>query len=145
MLNMCSDVCLLCVGPGGTGSSVVPEPPAGQFPARSWLGRAPSHGATGTLAGQGACTSQGASLPSLARAMAEDDNELKRRYMRWSGELQEAYLEALEECGGLNEARPKALLDLLLPRFPFLTLQASPGTALVAGAGAGGGGRRRAV
>jgi hypothetical protein len=66
--------------------------------------------------------------------MAEDDNELKRRYMRWSGELQEAYLEALEECGGLNEARPKALLDLLLPRFPFLTLQESLGPAVTAGA-----------
>ena len=65
--------------------------------------------------------------------MAEDDNELKRRYMRWSGQLQEAYLEALEECGGLNEARPKALLDLLQPRFPFLTLQASRGAAVAAG------------
>lgn len=38
--------------------------------------------------------------------------------------LQDAYLDALEQCGGLHEARPKALLDMLSPRFPFLTLQA---------------------
>lgn len=38
--------------------------------------------------------------------------------------LQEAYLAALEQCGGLHEARPKTLLDMLQPRFPFLTLQA---------------------
>ena len=37
--------------------------------------------------------------------------------------LQEAYLDALERCGGLHEARPKALLDMLQPRFPYLTLQ----------------------
>ena len=57
--------------------------------------------------------------------MADEDSELKRRYMRWSGQLQDSYLDALDECGGLWEARPKALLDLLQPRFPFLTLQAS--------------------
>ncbi|KAL4437357.1 hypothetical protein ABPG75_004496 [Micractinium tetrahymenae] len=54
----------------------------------------------------------------------DDDGELKRKYLRWSGELQEAYLGALEQCGGLHEARPKTLLDILAPRFPFLTLQA---------------------
>lgn len=38
--------------------------------------------------------------------------------------LQDAYLDALERCGGLHEARPKTLLDMLQPRFPYLTLQA---------------------
>ncbi|KAI7837158.1 hypothetical protein COHA_008952 [Chlorella ohadii] len=54
----------------------------------------------------------------------DEDGAAKRRYMRWTGELQDAYLDALERCGGLHEARPKTLLDMLQPRFPYLTLQA---------------------
>lgn len=43
--------------------------------------------------------------------------------------LQESYLECLGKCGGLHEARPKTLLDMLQPRFPFLTLQVREGVA----------------
>jgi len=47
--------------------------------------------------------------------------------------LQDAYLDALEQCGGLHEARPKALLDILQARFPYLTLQVGMLAAGVAG------------
>ncbi|KAI3429833.1 hypothetical protein D9Q98_010146 [Chlorella vulgaris] len=47
----------------------------------------------------------------------------RRQYLKWSDDLQEAYLDALEQCGGLQAARPKAILDMLQPRFSFLSLQ----------------------
>ena len=48
--------------------------------------------------------------------------------------LQDAYLEALDKCGGLHEARPKTLLDMLLPRFPYLTLQVNMHRSMTGGA-----------
>lgn len=47
--------------------------------------------------------------------------------------LQKAYLDALNKCGGLHEARPKTLLDMLQPQFPFLTLQVGCGAGAVSG------------
>ena len=38
--------------------------------------------------------------------------------------MEEAYLAALESLGGLTEAKPSSVLELLVERFPQLTLQA---------------------
>lgn len=38
--------------------------------------------------------------------------------------MEEAYQAALEKVGGLDAAKPRALLDELQDEFPFLTLQA---------------------
>ena len=39
--------------------------------------------------------------------------------------MQEAYEEGVARLGGLQEARPKQLLELLGPEFPELTVQVS--------------------
>lgn len=45
------------------------------------------------------------------RSMSGDeDGEQRRRYLRWSDELQAAYLDALEQCGGLQVGNTSPLV-----------------------------------
>lgn len=61
----------------------------------------------------------------MASSLQEEaEGSGKKEITRWTPRMEEAYLAALDKVGGLEAAKPRAILDELQHEFPQLTLQA---------------------